>query len=133
MLKKKLKLKWASIDSASVKAPKGGNDTGPNPTDRGKLGSKRHTLTDEEGIPVSIKITGANVHNKWLAKSVLSLAKKYAKLCGVKIIHLCLDKGYDYKDTEADIKRKNVIPHMRRRGGPPLLGIFEIRIIRISF
>ena len=125
MLKKNLKLKWTSIDSASVKAPKGGSDTGANPTDRGKLGSKRHILTDGEGTPISVKITGANVHDKWLAKSVLSITKKYAKLCGGKIVHLCLDKGYDYKDTEADIKRRNVIPHIRRRGEPPLLGIFK--------
>jgi putative transposase len=30
---------WASMDSAMVKAPKGGDATGPNPTDRGKSGS----------------------------------------------------------------------------------------------
>jgi hypothetical protein len=26
--------------------------TGPNPTDRGKLGTKRHVLTDGQGIPI---------------------------------------------------------------------------------
>ena len=34
--KKGFRLKWASIDSSSVKAPKGGSETGKNPTDRGK-------------------------------------------------------------------------------------------------
>jgi hypothetical protein len=28
--------------------------TGPNPTDRGKLGTKRHILTDQDGIPLSV-------------------------------------------------------------------------------
>ena len=33
---------WQAVDSKSVPAPLGGEDTGPNPTDRGKAGSKRH-------------------------------------------------------------------------------------------
>jgi hypothetical protein len=36
---------------------------GPNPTDRGKLGTKRHVLTDQRGIPISVVvITSANTH-----------------------------------------------------------------------
>ena len=37
--------------------------TGPNPTDRGKLGTKRHILTDGQGIPLSVVITAANTHD----------------------------------------------------------------------
>jgi hypothetical protein len=37
---------WQSLDSVSVKAPLGGTrQVGPNPTDRGKIGTKRHVLT----------------------------------------------------------------------------------------
>jgi len=36
----------ASIDGSSVPSPGGGQETGPNPTDRGKLGSKRHLVVD---------------------------------------------------------------------------------------
>jgi hypothetical protein len=36
----------ALVDSASARAPSGGAKTGPNPTDRRKLGSKHHLLTD---------------------------------------------------------------------------------------
>ena len=35
--------------------------TGHNPTDRGKLGTKRHILTDKDGIPLSAVITSANI------------------------------------------------------------------------
>jgi hypothetical protein len=35
---------------------------GPNPTDRGKLGTKRHVLTDQRDIPISVVITSANTH-----------------------------------------------------------------------
>ena len=38
----------ASLDSASVAAPGGAKKTGPNPTDKGKQGSKRHVVVDEE-------------------------------------------------------------------------------------
>ena len=39
-----IKWTWQSLDSISVKAPFGGEMTGPNPTDRGKSGTKRHVL-----------------------------------------------------------------------------------------
>jgi len=37
--------------------------TGHNPTDRSKLGSKRHILTDKNGIPLSTFITSANTYD----------------------------------------------------------------------
>ena len=37
-----------------------GAQTGPNPTDRAKLGSKRHLICDGRGIPLAVQLTGAN-------------------------------------------------------------------------
>lgn len=37
--------------------------TGPNPTDRGKSGSKVHLITDRNGVPLSLGISGANMHD----------------------------------------------------------------------
>lgn len=61
-LKKGIKWNWQSLDSISVKSPLGGEMTGHNPTTdrRSKLGTKRHILTDKEGIPLSTVITSAN-------------------------------------------------------------------------
>jgi transposase len=42
----------AIVDSSSVRAVFGGLQTGPNPTDRAKLGSKRHLICDGGGICV---------------------------------------------------------------------------------
>ncbi|MGH7653328.1 MAG: transposase, partial [Gemmatimonadaceae bacterium] len=39
--------------------------------------------------------------------------------------HLCLDKGYDYADSEAAVRTRGIIPHIRRRGEHPLLGIVQ--------
>jgi hypothetical protein len=35
--------------------------TGPSPTDRGKSGSKIHLITDRNGLPLSLGISGANI------------------------------------------------------------------------
>ena len=35
--------------------------TGNNPTDRSKLGTKRHILTDKNGIPLSTIISSASL------------------------------------------------------------------------
>jgi transposase len=52
----------ALIDASFAKAPEGGEDTGPNPTDRSKSGSKHHVLTDAQGIPLNATVTAANVN-----------------------------------------------------------------------
>ena len=46
------KIDWerALIDASFLKAPEGGEDTGPNPTDRSKSGSKHHVMTDAKGV-----------------------------------------------------------------------------------
>jgi transposase len=41
----------------------GGDKTGPNPTDRRKSGSKHHLITDAQGIPLAVRLTGANRHD----------------------------------------------------------------------
>jgi transposase len=50
----------AVVDSCSVRAVCGGTQTGPNPTDRAKRGSKRHLICDAQGVPLAIRLTGAN-------------------------------------------------------------------------
>jgi transposase len=50
----------ALVDSSSVRALRGGEETGPSPVDRRKKGSKHHVLTDAKGIPLSTKLTRAN-------------------------------------------------------------------------
>jgi transposase len=59
------KINWyrALVDSSSIRASCGGEKTGPNPTDRRKLGSKHHVITDAHGIPLATILTGANRHD----------------------------------------------------------------------
>ena len=77
------KLDWsrALVDSATMKAPSGGEKTGPNPTDRRKLGSKVHVLVDAKGIPLAIQVSGANTHD---VTPVISLVDGVPKVRGKK-------------------------------------------------
>src|SRR3954471_23038711 len=52
----------ALIDASNALAPEGGEDTGPNPTDRGNSGTKHHVMTDAHGVPLSAAVTAANVN-----------------------------------------------------------------------
>ncbi|WP_242602903.1 IS5 family transposase [Leptospira noguchii] len=116
---------WASMDSAMVKAPKGGALTGKNPTDRAKLGVKRHILTDGNGIPLAITLTGANVHDKHGVKDTLNSILIFSGKRRKKPKHICLDKGYDFKDIEVLIKRRNIQSHIRKKGEKPLIGKYK--------
>ena len=110
------------MDSAIVKAPKGGDHTGPNPTDRAKSGTKRHVLTDARGVPVSITVTAANVHDMRMAMPTLDVAANHVPGSRYRPVNLCLDKGYDYEDVDKGIKKRGIIGHTRRRGEPPMVG-----------
>ena len=68
---KGLDWEWLAMDGAMTKAPLGGERTGRNPTDRGKLGTKRSLLTEANGIPVGLAVEGANRHDKKLAEATL--------------------------------------------------------------
>ncbi len=43
----------------------------PSPTDRGKAGSKRHVLTDANGIPLAVGLTGANQHDSTMLEEMV--------------------------------------------------------------
>jgi transposase len=83
---------------------------------------KRHILSDGRGVPVSAVVTGANVHDKWLVGDVLDAIVVRGPRGPRRFRHLCLDKGYDYGDTEAAVRQRGTTPHIRRRGESPLLG-----------
>src|SRR5262245_55335950 len=57
------KIDWAraAIDTSFARAFGGVEESGPNPTDRGRPGIKHHVLVDAQGVPVAGDITPANV------------------------------------------------------------------------
>lgn len=86
---------WQSVDGAMTKAPLGGEETGKNPTDRGKLGTKRSVQTEASGVPVGLAVGGANVHDTKLLQETIEDCLERASGFVEGEEHLCLDKGYD--------------------------------------
>jgi len=41
----------------------GGDQSGKDPTNRGRLGTKRHIVVDRHGVPLAVTISGSNVHD----------------------------------------------------------------------
>jgi transposase len=77
------KIDWsrAVVDGSSIRAVFWGQKTGPNPTDRAKLGSKRHLICDGRGIPLAIQLTGANRND---SQQALALVDSVPPLQGIR-------------------------------------------------
>lgn len=108
---------WQAADSAMGKARLGGDEIGPNPTDRAKNGTKKSILTDRQGGPLSIVLAGANrVDAKLLDKTIAAIVVDRPKPTKMKPQHLCLDKGYDNPSGEAAVEKHHYTGHIRRIG-----------------
>lgn len=101
-----------------TKAPLGGETTGKNPTDRGKIGTKRSLLADAAGIPTGLAVGGANVHDIRLLRSTLTDALRRARVVHSRgKEHLCMDRGYDSASVKKLVDHVfGYIPHVRSRG-----------------
>jgi hypothetical protein len=51
------------IDSRSARARRGGELTGPNPTDRVRRGTRDHAVVARDGLPLAAPPAAANVHD----------------------------------------------------------------------
>jgi transposase len=102
--------------------------TGSNPIDRGKLGTKRHILTDTNGIPIPAVITPASTHdikgvtdvmdNAVVNKPQPTSPAITAKSKTIKQ-HLCLYRAYNSKAVEQKIIKRGYelhVPCKRKRG-----------------
>ncbi|EMO74736.1 transposase DDE domain protein [Leptospira kirschneri str. 200801925] len=74
---------------------------------------------------MAITLTGANVHDKHGVKDTLNSILIFSGKRRKKPKHLCLDKGYDFKDIEILIKRRNIQSHIRKKGEKPLIGKYK--------
>lgn len=108
---------WMAMDGVMTKAPLGGERTGKNPTDRGKLGTKRSVLTEAGGVPVGLAVEGANRHDKKLAEATLeSIPVGRPEPTEGAPQGMCLDKAYDYDDIRELVAEFGFTAHIRARG-----------------
>jgi transposase len=108
-----------SVDSTSLRALKKGGHTGPNPTDRGKAGSKLHLAADGGGIPLAVLLTAANLHDSTLFHAVLDEIPPVATPTGRRRrrpgpVHA--DKAYDHQRCRAYLHKRGITTRIARRG-----------------
>jgi putative transposase len=109
-----IRWRWQALDSATTKAPLGGDATGKSPVDRGKLGTKHYVLPDQRGAPVGFAVTGANRHDSRAVRATLnSLPVKRPTVDAAGGQHLTADKGYDYPAVRRTLKRHRLVAHIR--------------------
>ena len=99
---------------------KGGAEVGPNPTDRGKPGTKRHLVTDAQGTPLGVTLSGANRNNSMMLAATLDAVP------GVRARHrgrprrrpdkLHADKGYDHRRCRRECRARSIKARIARRG-----------------
>ena len=111
------------LDSCSVRAKRGGDLTGPNPTDRGKRGTKYHIAVNEDGVPVACTATAANVNDTVLFERLFLAA--FAVMA--RIATVFADKGYDAERHRKLCRSFGAEPHIHTRGRPHGSGLGKRR------
>lgn len=108
----------AAVDSGTIRAVGGGEQTGPNPTDRRKPGSKHHVLTDANGVPLQVITTGANRHDVTqllpLVDGVPAIAGKPGRPRS-RPDDLYADRAYDSQHHRDALNERGIEPHLARR------------------
>lgn len=100
------------LDTCSVRAKRGGDLIGPNPTDRAKPGTKYHVAVTGDGIPVACIATAANINDTVLFERLFLMA--YAVLARIRTVFA--DKGYDAEPHRALCRAFGVKPCLHKRG-----------------
>lgn len=118
------KTRWTSVDCTLIptRVPAlqlGQENTGRNPTDRGRSGTKVSAAVDQTGAIMGYTIGPANIHDSKLLEETLvegSLISLFDEKNVNRKKHLCLDKGYDGNKSEECAFRYGYTSHIRTRG-----------------
>jgi hypothetical protein len=131
------------VDSCSVRAKRGGELTGPNPTDRGKAGTKYHVAASTDGIPLGVVPSAALsasltsrrgigrspiVHDTRLFPHLLRLAQVVCAAIG----RLYADAAYDSAENRRLCLQDGIQPCIREVGEPHGSGLGAIRCVVIA-
>jgi transposase len=126
----KLDLSLAIVDSTTSRAVGGGEETGPNPTDRRKPGTKQHLIVDRQGVPLEIRVTGAN-HSDVL--EIIPLVVNLPSIGGKpghpiqkpKVVQA--DRAYHSQAVDGLLKWLGIQPRIAKRGTPHGSGLGKTR------
>jgi transposase len=118
------------IDSVYVRAFGGGEQTGPSPVDRRKLGTKHTLMVSRQGVPLAIRTAGANASDHTqLFPLLLSFPRVGGKPGRPKGLpdEVYADRGYDSDTPRRLLSWLGVEPRIGKRGTPHGSGLGKVR------
>jgi len=86
--------------------------------DRGRPGSKRHLVTDAGGVPLTVVLTSANLHDSKVLEELFDSINPVKGKRGrprKKPVKLHADKGYDYPRCRRFLRRRGISARIARR------------------
>jgi len=98
---------------------KEGEAIGPNPTDRGKNGTKHHLITDANGIPMAVRVGPANQHDSVPFEQLIDSVPGVRHGRGRprhRFRKLHADKAYDFRRCRAACRVRGILSRIARRG-----------------
>ncbi|WP_101253860.1 IS5 family transposase [Streptomyces barkulensis] len=114
-------LDWTrcAIDSVTMRAMKRGSLTGLILVDRGRYGSKARLITDRNGLPLSVGISGANTHDSQalvpLVRGIPPIRSRRGRRRR-RPAKLHTDKGYDYDHLRRWLRLRGIRHRTARKG-----------------
>jgi putative transposase len=104
---------WQAADAMRGQARFGGKNTGKDPTDRGKPGTKKGLPVEGDGGPLGVVIAGAHVPDMQpLEATVEAIVVERPDPREVEH-HLSLDKGYDNPTGHEVVEQRGDVGHIR--------------------
>jgi transposase len=116
-----LDLDDVALDGSLHKAPYGGEGTGPNPTDRGKVGWKWSVASERHGIPIGWAIAGANRSDVPMLEPTLDAVSDAGLLAEIGTLHL--DRGYDSGAVRDRLRSAGIDQFEIQRRGTKVPGV----------
>jgi transposase len=95
-----------------------GKQTGPNPSDRRKAGSKHHLITDARGIPLAAILTSDNAHDVTQLLPLVSAIPALRGRCGrprQRPERVQGDRAYDSQAHRRALRSKGICPVLAKR------------------
>ncbi|MFG3107181.1 transposase [Streptomyces tendae] len=95
----------------------GGTLTGPDPVARGKKGSRLHVLSDAQGSPLAVAVSGANLHDSQAFKPLIRGIPAVRSRRGPRRRRpgkLRADKAYFSADHLTWLRGRGLIPRIAR-------------------
>src|SRR5215213_4563860 len=118
------------VDSVYVRAFGGGEQTGPSPVDRSKLGTKHTLMVSRSGVPLAIRTAGANESDH---TQIIPIVLDFPRVGGKpgrpkeRPDEVYADRGFDSEATRWILRWLGIEPRIGKRGTSHGSGLGRVR------